>query len=69
MTPRDFCYWLQGLLELDDLDSLNKEQLEKIKNKLDSCFVHEAAQVTVVKPLKPGTDNSGSHNHNIVYRC
>lgn len=65
MMPRDFCYWLQGLLELDNLDGLNQEQVKKIKNKLDSCFVHEAAQVqNVVKPLKTGTDNSG----NIIYK-
>jgi len=42
METRDFCYWLQGFFELDGHDGLNSNQVSKIKQKLDECFVHEA---------------------------
>lgn len=41
METRDFCYWLQGFFELDSQDGLTKEQVQKIRKKLDSCFEHE----------------------------
>jgi hypothetical protein len=36
MKSEDFCRWLQGCLELND--SINQEQLQKIKTKLDEVF-------------------------------
>ncbi len=41
MTSRDFCYWLQGLFELKNPESLNKEQTKQIKNHLKLVFKHE----------------------------
>jgi hypothetical protein len=41
MTSRDFVYWLQGLLEIGDPESLTKEQLTIVKNHLNLVFLHE----------------------------
>ena len=47
MTSRDFCYWLQGFLELRDAGysgtniSLTHEQLDCIKRNLAMVFKHE----------------------------
>lgn len=41
MTSRDFCYWLQGLLEVGKPSSLNQDQIDTIKNHLNLVFVHE----------------------------
>jgi len=37
-THRDFCYWLQGLLELGNPEILDKEQVKTIKEHLDQTF-------------------------------
>ena len=41
MTSRDFCYWLQGIFEVADPESLNAEATAKIKAHLAMVFVHE----------------------------
>lgn len=43
MTSRDFCYWLQGYLELrpGHHDSLDPKQLECIQKHLALVFKHE----------------------------
>jgi hypothetical protein len=41
MTSRDFCYWLQGLFELGDPESLTPEQIQTIRNHLNMVFYHE----------------------------
>ena len=45
MTSRDFCYWLQGYIEIGHdqmLDAgLNHDQLEIVKRHLSLVFKHE----------------------------
>ncbi len=45
MTSRDFCYWLQGYLELaneaDDPKPLTPKQMQAIANHLGLVFKHE----------------------------
>lgn len=41
MTSRDFCYWLQGHLEISSTKELTKDQLEIVKNHLNMVFKHE----------------------------
>lgn len=41
MTSRDFCYWLMGLLEIANPESLSKEQVTVIRNHLNMVFYHE----------------------------
>ena len=47
MTSRDFCYWLQGYLEIGQADknkgaeSLSYQQVECIQKHLALVFIHE----------------------------
>lgn len=41
MTSRDFCYWLQGFLELSEKNEISPRQVEIIRNHLNMVFVHE----------------------------
>jgi len=41
MTSRDFCYWLQGLFELENPQELNERQTTTIKRHLALVFKHE----------------------------
>lgn len=41
MTSRDFCYWLQGVLEVTNPDQLNKHQVNLIRKHLNMVFIHE----------------------------
>ena len=42
MTSRDFCYWLQGKLEIDgEPMALSKEQVTIIQKHLNLVFKHE----------------------------
>lgn len=41
MTSRDFCFWLQGYLELSGPVALSKEQTECIRRHLALVFKHE----------------------------
>ena len=83
MTSRDFCYWLQGLLEVGKPSTLNAEQVECIKAHLAMVFVHEIdpshgdekmqqALNAIHNPPKPkpptGGGGGGGAGHNIV-RC
>lgn len=38
MTPNDFCYWLQGFLEISDVKTLTPEQLLVVKDHLQLVF-------------------------------
>jgi hypothetical protein len=41
MTPENFCYWLQGLLEIGNPSELNMTQVEIIKEHLNLVFKKE----------------------------
>ena len=41
MTSRDFCYWLQGFLEVSGQPVITKEQTRIIRNHLNMVFKHE----------------------------
>lgn len=41
MNSRDFCYWLQGFVEVTNTTSITDEQLTVIKNHLNMVFKHE----------------------------
>ena len=40
MTPEQFCYWLQGFIEIagDDLKKLDEKRIQIIKDHLDLVF-------------------------------
>ena len=41
MTSRDFCYWLQGILEFSDIKTMTEPQLAMVRNHLNMVFIHE----------------------------
>lgn len=41
MTSRDFCYWLQGCLEIAGPATLNTEQIALVQKHLNLVFKHE----------------------------
>jgi hypothetical protein len=41
MTSRDFAFWLQGFIEINQPQTINKEQTQVIKNHLNLVFKHE----------------------------
>lgn len=41
MTSREFCYWLQGLFELGEPQSLDAKQTDLVKRHLAMVFIHE----------------------------
>lgn len=43
MTPRDFCYWLQGHFELNG-NNLTPQQIVVIREHLDLVFTKETTQ-------------------------
>lgn len=38
MTPENFCYWLQGFVEIGEPVTLNKQQLQVLKDHLKLVF-------------------------------
>jgi len=40
MTARDFCYWLQGFIEMTGSESLSPHQMGLLKRHLNLVFVH-----------------------------
>lgn len=41
MKSRDFCYWLQGLFELQNPKALDEKQTSLIRAHLHMVFIHE----------------------------
>ena len=41
MKATEFCYWLQGFIELDDPYELDHRQLELLKKHLQLVFIHD----------------------------
>lgn len=41
MKATEFCYWLQGLFELQDPTDLNETQTQSIKKHLQLVFIHD----------------------------
>lgn len=41
MKSVEFCYWLQGLFEVAEPETLNAKQTDLIKRHLNMVFVHE----------------------------
>ena len=41
MTSRDFCFWLQGVFEIQPEDNLDEDQIRIIRKHLALVFKHE----------------------------
>lgn len=68
MKAVEFCYWLQGMFELNGPANLNEKQTELIRRHLAMVFQHD------IDPSYPKEQQSAlSHLHNntkdILLRC
>ena len=53
MTPNDFCYWLQGFLEVANPENMNEEQLKIVKQHLELVFKNVTGQKEVLTDGRP----------------
>jgi len=69
MKATEFCYWLQGLFELQDPTDLNETQTQLIKRHLNMVFIHD------IDPKYPTTQQAAldkAHNDlpaGVIPRC
>lgn len=69
MTPEQFCYWLQGSLELTQIESLTPKKLDIVKSHLNLVFLHTLdPQNNETTTTKPEVMNE-AHGNKKVYRC
>ena len=66
MKSVEFCYWLQGLFELGEVETLSARQTELIKQHLHLVFVHE---IDPSYPAKHQNKLNDIHNGLTVMRC
>jgi len=69
MTSRDFCFWLQGLLELGEVTELTPKQVEILKNHLSLVFVHEIDPSFGDQQKQDKLNNLYGQHGPIVMRC
>jgi hypothetical protein len=75
MTSRDFCYWLQGYIEVSQakdgkLPSLDQDQMVNIQKHLSMVFKHEIDPSAGPKPNQDALDHlHGTSNPNFNVRC
>jgi hypothetical protein len=62
MKSVEFCYWLQGLFELANPDSLTPEQTALVKKHLDMVFIHE---IDPSYPAKQQAALDGAHSKDL----
>ena len=69
MQTRDFCYWLQGALELptESNQGLSADQVKVIQDHLNMVFVHDLDPKAVEEKLQQAHD--GKANPSLVVRC
>ena len=58
MTSRDFCYWLQGYIELSPMKSLSLHQIQEVQKHLSLVFKHE------IDPAEQQEKLNAIHNDN-----
>ena len=72
MTARDFCYWLQGKLEIDgEAKPLSASQVEIIARHLGMVFAHDIDPKAGDKKHQSILDHlhHGGPNPNVTIRC
>lgn len=60
MEAKDFCYWLQGYLELSNANSLTEEQIKQIKEHLNLVFTKVTSSQILTQPCSPGGSSLSS---------
>ena len=60
MRASEFCYWLQGLFELDNPQELNERQTTIIKRHLALVFLHDLDPKQLADKLQQTHDGNQS---------
>jgi hypothetical protein len=68
MTARDFCYWLQGFLEITDASTIDEKQLGMIRKHLNMVFAQDI-DPTHGDKTKQDKLNQIHSSSDIKYRC
>jgi hypothetical protein len=55
MEPRDFCYWLQGLLEAGKVVTLDADQVQMVREHLQTVFVKVTPPTQTKQEVSDGT--------------
>lgn len=60
MTPQEFCYWLQGMMEIQNPESLSAEQTQMVKDHLKLVFtkVTPEAKKEIPSHIKKAVENA-----------
>lgn len=53
MTPNDFCYWLQGYLEIAEPKVIDEKDIQKIRDHLALVFKKETPAYALRKDFQP----------------
>lgn len=75
MKADNFCYWLQGVLEVAKPETLDAEQVEIIKRHLAMVFYNALdkqapeSKHAGLNTLHAGTMQANPSNSDILYRC
>lgn len=66
MTPENFCYWLQGFIEIEKPVKLEESQLQEIRNHLNLVF-NKLTPIVVDSSKFPYRFNEQTDSGNINY--
>lgn len=69
MTSRDFCYWLQGFLEVAKPATLTRKQVDEIKKHLAMVFIHEIDPSAGGPKEQAALNAAHGSGGEPVYRC
>ena len=69
MTPRDFCYWLQGYFEISSNKELEEHQVQVIKRHLGLVFKHSIDEPDPTGALQEIHDGKKPSNGDKLIRC
>ena len=66
MTPQDFCYFLQGYLEISGTETLDARQTQIIKDHLDLVF-NKATPIRDLDKIKEAVEKINIREEGIRY--
>ena len=70
MKTTEFCYWLQGMFELNNPVTLNEQQTQIIKQHLAMVFIHDIDQsYPKEQQEKLNQSHNPHHPSNVTFRC
>lgn len=69
MKATEFCYWLQGMFELNPAQELTAEQTDLIKRHLQMVFLHDIDKSYPADQQKTLYDLHGQKPDGVLLRC